>query len=353
MRILRVVATAWLALVPAFASGQQTTGVIAGQVHDATGGVLPGVTVEVASPALIEKVRSIVSDSDGLYRVVDLRPGAYTVTFTLAGFAKFVRENVQLTSGFTATVNAELKVSNLEETITVSGASPVVDLQNVTKQSVLSGNVLAEIPSGRVFSTVGKLIPGVDSSGAQAMNSAVVGRDGAKLSYQGSATKDFRMMLDGMPQVSLINDGSIGVPPADNIVEEVNVQYSALPAEIELGGVQYNLVPKTGGNTFRGTIFANAATRALQSDNITPDLRAHGLTAGSNIDYVTDFSPAFGGPIVRDRVCFFLAYRDYRPYLFSTVYYNKNPTAFVYTPDTSRDPALRGIPQRSGNARLT
>jgi len=353
MRVLCLVAVMWLAVVPTFASAQQTTGgVIAGQVHDATGAVLPGVTVEVASPALIEKVRSVVTGNDGLYRVVDLRPGVYSVTFTLGGFGKLVREDVQLTSGFTATINAELKVGDLEEAITVSGASPVVDLQNVTKQSVLSGEVLEEIPSGRIFSVVGKLVPGIDSSGAQGMNSAVVGRDGAKLSYQGSGTVDFRITLDGMPQIMWVSDG-IGVPAADNIAEEVNLQYSALPAEVETGGVQYNLIPKTGSNTFRTSIFGNFGTSGMQSDNITDALRAQGLTAGSNIDYVTEFTPSFGGPIVRDRVWFFATHRDYRPYLFSTVLYDVNKTDYVYTPDTSRDPAIKGLPQRNTNARLT
>src|ERR1700731_1174532 len=148
-RFAVVLAVALSALVPGVVSGQQTTaGVIAGQVRDATGGVLPGVTVEIASPALIEKVRTVVTDAAGQYRIVDLRPGVYSVTFSLEGFGRLVRDNVQLTSGFTATVNAELKVGNITESITVSGASPVVDVQNVTEQSVLSRSVLEAVPSG-------------------------------------------------------------------------------------------------------------------------------------------------------------------------------------------------------------
>src|SRR5262245_12175967 len=122
VRLALILAIASLALVPSVVVAQQTTaGVIAGQVRDGTGGVLPGVTVEVASPALIEKARTAVTDDSGQYRIVELRPGEYTITFTLAGFGKYVRENVQLTSGFTANVNAELKVGDITETITVSG----------------------------------------------------------------------------------------------------------------------------------------------------------------------------------------------------------------------------------------
>src|SRR5436190_23080625 len=107
-----------------------TTGSIAGVVRDATGAALPGVTVEAASPALIEKVRTVVTDGEGQYKIVDLRPGTYTVTFTLPGFSTVKREGIELTTGFTATVNGELKVGAVAETLTVTGASPVVDVHN-------------------------------------------------------------------------------------------------------------------------------------------------------------------------------------------------------------------------------
>jgi hypothetical protein len=224
---------ALLALVPRVVSGQQTAGVIAGQVRDATGGVLPGVTVEVASPALIERVRSVVTGDDGQYRLTELRPGEYTVTFTLAGFGKLVRENVELTSGFTATVNAELKVGELTETLTVSGASPVVDLQNVTQQSVLSKATIDAIPQGGSYGSIGRLVPGVDAAG----NTGGVdvggsrGRDSNKLVIHGSATNDFKLMLDGIPQGAFAagNGGdNVAIPPSNAVAEEVNLQYSAI-----------------------------------------------------------------------------------------------------------------------------
>src|SRR5688500_942171 len=122
---------------------------IAGVVRDASGAVLPGVTVEAASPALIEKVRSVVTDGQGLYRIVDLRPGLYTVTFTLPGFSTFRREGIELTTSFTATVNAELRVAGLKETITVTGETPVVDISNVQQQTTISRDLLDEIPTIR------------------------------------------------------------------------------------------------------------------------------------------------------------------------------------------------------------
>jgi hypothetical protein len=300
VRTAVLLALAVFPLVPEVVSGQQTTsGVIAGQVRDATGGVLPGVTVEVASPALIERVRTVVTDAAGQYRIVDLRPGVYGVTFTLEGFGKLMRENVQLTSGFTATVNAELKVGNLAETITVSGASPVVDVQNVTAQSVLSRTVLDAIPSGRSYTALGKLIPGIDATGNSGGNDVggSTGRDATKLISHGSATNDFKLMIDGFPQMTWIADGSMGPTPAESVAEEINPQYSALPAEVETGGVLYNMVPRTGGNEFKAMFFGNFTTSAMASSNATPALIAQGFPSiGGSVDYVTDFNPSLGGP---------------------------------------------------------
>ena len=127
---------------------QTTAGSIAGLVRDTTGAVLPGVTVEAASPALIEKVRTGVTDGQGRFNIVDLRPGIYTVTFTLAGFSTVRREGIEISAGFTPTVNAEMRVGAVEETITVTGATPVVDAQNVRTQQVLKYEVLEALPSG-------------------------------------------------------------------------------------------------------------------------------------------------------------------------------------------------------------
>ena len=141
-RLLFVVALLAAGAVPALA---QSTG-ITGVARDTSGAILPGVTVEAASPALIERVRSVTTDSSGQYRIVDLRPGTYTVTFTLPGFSTLKREGIQLQAQFTATVNADMNVGALEETVTVSGASPVVDVQNVRSQTVISQDVLDTLP---------------------------------------------------------------------------------------------------------------------------------------------------------------------------------------------------------------
>src|SRR6202790_1444092 len=163
--LLRGILSGLLVVPAAEAFAQSTTaGAIAGVVKDTTGAVLPGVTVEAASPALIEKVRTVVTDGQGQYKIVELRPGTYTVTFSLTGFSTVKREGFDLTAGFTATVNADMKVGSLEETITVSGASPVVDTQNVRSQNVLSRQALDTLPTGRSYYGYAALTVGVYSA---------------------------------------------------------------------------------------------------------------------------------------------------------------------------------------------
>src|SRR5947199_10098013 len=162
--VRRTLAVTALLIIPA-AAHAQTQASITGAVKDASGGVLPGVTVEAASPALIEKVRSVVSDATGQYRIVDLRPGTYSVTFTLPGFSTVKREGIELTGSFVATVNGDLKVGALEETITVTGETPIVDVQSAKVQQTVSKDIIAAIPSSRNAGGIQALVPGMSGSG--------------------------------------------------------------------------------------------------------------------------------------------------------------------------------------------
>ena len=159
--VMKMAVLAWIVLLPTAASAQA---VITGIVRDSSGAILPGVTVEATSPALIEKVRSAVSDGSGLYRIEDLRPGTYAVTFTLTGFSVFKREGIELTGSFTATINAELRVGALEETITVTGESPIVDVQSARRQLTLNSDVIRSIPTIRNYNAVVLLVPGVTTN---------------------------------------------------------------------------------------------------------------------------------------------------------------------------------------------
>ena len=297
-------AIAYLVLVPAAAYAQAS---IAGVARDTSGAVLPGVTVEAASPALIEKVRSVVTDGTGQYKIVDLRPGTYSVTFTLPGFSAFKREGIELAGSFTATVSAELRVGALEETVTVTGDTPVVDIQSVTQQVTLGKDVLDAIPAGRNQHNFANLIPGMigplDYGGTNNLNLNT-------LSVHGSRADDQRVMVDGMSISATSGNGQLSnFIPDMTSTQEVAVSYSAGSAEQAFGGVQMNLIPREGGNQFKGSFFATAANENWQSSNYTQELKDAGLRAPNALKKVYDVNPGAGGPIVKDKLWFYSAAR--------------------------------------------
>lgn len=347
-----------LALMPLCAWAQQRGGAIGGVVRDTTGAVVPGVTVEASSPALIEKVRTVVTDATGQYRIVELEPGVYSVTFTLAGFSTIKREGVELTTGFTATINAELKVGDIAETVTVSGESPLVDIQNVQQQTVMSRAVIDVIPSARQYASLGRLVPGMDSSGFQAGGQdfgGAIGREGVRLSIHGGNSRDFHLMVDGLSHAGFSsgNGDNSAVPPADGIAEEINIQTGSHAAEVEAGGVVVNIVGKSGGNTLRGSVFYNFSNSHLQADNLEPAVKTRWNIASSKIDILSDFNPTFGGPIKRDRVWFFGSYRHLRTSSSSPVFPDTNPNDWEYIRDTSKKPQLDERPAWNVDGRLT
>jgi hypothetical protein len=346
-----VLILACLVLVPAAVYAQAT---IAGVVRDASGAVLPGVTIEAASPALIEKVRSVVSDGTGQYRIVDLRPGSYTVTFTLPGFNTFKRDGIELAGVFTATVNADLRVGALEETITVTGEAPVVDIQNVTQQVTMGKDVLDTIPAGRSQHAFAALIPGmtgpVDYAGTSTLGLNT-------LSVHGSRANDQRVMIDGMSISATSGDGQLSnFIPDMTSTQEVAVSYSAGSAEQAFGGVQMNLIPREGGNTIKGSLFATGVTERWQSNNYSQKLKDAGLRAPNALKQVYDVNPGAGGPIVKDKLWFYSAARwqSNQSYL-AGLWENKNagnPARWDYDPDLDRR-AFQPLIQKAVNTRLT
>ena len=281
---------------------------ISGVVRDPSGGVLPGVVVGVASPVLIEGSRSTVTDNNGQYQIIDLRPGDYTVTFALSGFKTVRREGIRLAAAFTATVNTELQVGQLEESITVTGASPLVDVRGTVSQSVMNREALDTIPTGRDPFAVGQLIPGVttntpDVGGTQIMQQPT-------LQVHGSSNNDNVFMVDNV-QIQHIGFGGnqTGFYFNDGLMEEISYQTSSLPAEAPVGGVQINMIPRDGGNQFRGTAFASGGDTRFQSNNLDGDLVALGFTAQNRVKSVYDVNLTYGGPIVRNRLWFFSTFR--------------------------------------------
>ncbi len=297
-----------LAMVPAVALAQAS---ITGVVRDTSGAVLPGVTVEATSPVIIEKVRSATTDGTGRFIIPDLRPGTYRVTFSLPGFRTVVRDELELQGTSVVTANADLTVGAVEETITVSGATPTVDLQSTTRQVSITQEIVSQIPSSRNPFALGVLIAGVTQSfGGRDVGGAVVA-EVAALSANGGRTNDQRMMVNGVALSSGIGGGWGGgaVPNAAG-TQEFAIDVSAVDAQAATGGVRVNFIPRDGGNQFSGTIFGSYSRGSWASDNYTgTDVQQRGLTAPSKIKENGDFNPGIGGPIVRDRFWFFVSGR--------------------------------------------
>jgi hypothetical protein len=345
MRVLVRFATLVLGvvLVPSVAYAQSS---IAGIVRDTSGAVLPGVTVEASSDALIEKVRSAVSDGNGQYRIVDLRPGTYSVTFTLAGFSVFKRDEVSLPADFVATVNADMRVGALEETITVTGESPVVDIQSARRQRTLDNEMIQSLPTARAYNGLVRLIPSMTGG----TNDVVLSPGMIVFGGRGGRANEGRVQVDGINTGASLNGGGVSGYRQDiENSAEVAISTSGGMGEVEVGGPAMNIVPKSGGNNFTGHLFATGFNDALQSDNFTDKIRfitlpsgtqqANPLAAPNSVNYNFDVSVSSGGPIKRDRLWYFtqVYYRGASNDI--SMFFNRNAgdlTKWTYEADPSR-----------------
>jgi hypothetical protein len=316
---------------------------ITGVVKDTSGAVLPGVGVEARSDALIEKVRAVVTDGTGQYRIVDLRPGVYAVTFMLPGFKTVTRSGIELSGTFVATVDAQLEVGSVQETVTVTGGGPVVDVQSVKEQQIVSRAVFAEIPSSRTAAGIQALIPGLVPSvnSSPDLGGITASSSGGTMAIHGSRPIDSRSLNDGLTTNHAGGGGGGGNNANAVGAQEIVVTTSGGLGEAETGGVTVNLVPRDGGNNFSGTIFAAGTRGALQGDNYTQNLKDQGLKGASRILYVYDINPMFGGRIIRDKLWFFVTERDWgAENTVPGLFVNKNagnPNAWTYDPDFSKE----------------
>ena len=299
--------------------------------------MLPGVSVEAASPELIEKVRTAVTDGSGQYRIEGLRPGAYTVTFTLQGFSTVKREGIELTGSFIATVNADMRVGTLQETIVVTGETPIVDVQSARRETVVSKDLIAGLPTTGGYSSLLALVPGIvgGTRDVQAGPCACTfSSHGALLA--GRANEEGRTLLDGL-LISVPQGSSSNYVADTRNSQELSFTVSGSMGETETGGPVLNIVPRTGGNKVSGSFFAGVGPQWLQGSNYTQELKDAGLTAATPLTKNYDYSAAVGGPLRKDRLWFFASGRTQGNTQFvSNIYYNKNagnPNAWLYDPD--------------------
>jgi hypothetical protein len=297
-------------LVPSLTFAQAT---LAGVVRDNTGAVLPGVTVEAASPALIQKVRVATSGGTGQYRITELPPGIYSVTFTLSGFNVYKREGVQVTGSGVIPINGEMRVGALQETVTVTGESPLVDTQTTRRETVLSAEVINALPATRSYGALLSAVPALMTNNSSL--GAMATPDMTFFTAHGGRANEGRVQIDGLPVAASFNGGGVSTFTYDVAnAAELQVLVSGGLGEAEAGGPSINLVPQSGGNSFRGSAFYSGAGDWSRSNNITSELEAIGITRPAAIIKLWDVSGTFSGPIRRDRVWFFGNLRQYGNY---------------------------------------
>ena len=324
-------AISWLVVIPSTAYAQAT---LSGVVKDSSGAVLPGVTVEAASPVLLEKVRTAVTDGTGQYRLPELVPGTYTVTFALNGFSTVKREAIELAGVAVFTVNVDMRVGAVQETITVSGETPIVDVQSARRGQVLNDDVIRNLPATRGYNAIVSMVPSINDGTTQQI--ALI--PAMRIFYShGGRGNEGRVQVDGLTIGAPFNGAGVSgyimdVPNA----QELNLTLSGGLGEAETGGTNVNIIPKTGGNTVAGTFFASNAGSWSQGSNLDDRLSALGLTQ-SQVYNNWDISQSLGGPILRDRLWFFTTLRSFGtmesiPGMFA----NKNagdPTKWTYEKD--------------------
>ena len=339
MRSVRAVCVLFLGLlvlVPSAAFAQAT---ITGIVKDASGGVLPGVTVEAASPDLIEKVRTSITDADGQYRINELRGGTYTVTFSLPGFSSVRREGIELAGRFVATVNIELKVGTLEETVVVTGESPIVDVQSVSRQTTLNNEIINQIPAVRSYAGLLSLMPNMVTPGGASANSPAPNM--VVFGAAGGRTNEGRLQVNGISVGTAFNGAGVSAYVVDvNNVQEIVLTASGGLGEAEVGGPTLNFLPREGGNRFSGQFYWAAVTPGMVGSNDTQELHDRGLTTPGAFKKLWDYNLAVGGPIMKDRLWFFMqgrqeGYQNTVPNMFANANAT-NPNAWSYVPDKSR-----------------
>ena len=328
-----VLLAAVVVLIPSLAQAQS----LSGTVRDNSGAVLPGVTVEAASPVLIEKVRTTISDGTGQYRILDLTPGTYNVTFTLPGFTTVVREGVEVSGAQIITINADMRVGGVQETITVTGETPVVDVQTSTRtQKVIDDTVVAAIPASRGYGNILATVPGIQATGLNSGANPVMNFFTAR----GGRGNEGTVQIDGMNVGSAFNGGGVAGFGYDTAnAQEIQVTIAGGLGETDRGGPAFNMIPRTGGNNFSGTYFLSYAGEWAQSSNLDDELRSYGINEVPGLIQNYDTNFALGGPIKRDKLWFFGNARTFGstsdvPGLYANGNAG-NPNAFLYREDRS------------------
>lgn len=332
---------AFVASTSAFA--QQQTGEIFGRVTDSSDAVLPGVTVTVSGPALIQP-RVVITSETGTYRVPELPIGTYSVTFELPGFQTVVMQDVRITIGFRAQVNGRLELSTLEETVTVTGESPIIDTRETGTKTTFDLQTLQDIPSARDPWVMLERTPGITMDRANVGGS----QSGQQSTYisRGASTTNNKWSIDGVDITDMSATGASPIYYDFDMLEEMQVTTGGADVTQQTGGVGINLVTKSGTDVFRGSGRYYVTDDALQSDNITEEARAGGVGAGAPIQNIQDRGFELGGPIVKGRAWYWGSYGSQDIKVGVVGFYKNTPTCrpggVGLDPRTTPTDVLRG-----------
>jgi len=332
------------------AAGYAQSG-LTGAVKDTSGAVIPGVTVEAASPVLIEKIRTVVTDEAGIYKIVDLRPGTYTMTFSLPGFTTVRREGIELPPSFTATINVEMRVGGADETITVQTDAPTVDVENVLQQRVLSQDLVGLMPSSYTPQALAALTPGVTMNLGQLPGNP--GELGPAIHGGRGGESQIHIDGDAVVLTGFAGDGGQAMRFNMGYVKEISVKTGGAGADQETAGVVSNIIPKEGGNSISGTVSALYTGEALAADNLSVTYVKQGLTSVNHVIRFYDVTWGVGGPVKRDKLWFFVSGKLAKSTnAIAGLYKDLTPTGWAYTPDKAHA-AAESIYFPDINGRLT
>ncbi len=287
-----------------------------------------GVSVEAASDALIEKSRTVTTDGEGRYAIVDVRPGTYTVTFTMAGFAT-VKQQVEVPANITVTIDGNMKPGSVGETVNVEAAVATVDVQDVAHPEVLSRTDMDVLPTARNMQSIGSLVPGVHLNTPDVGGSMQVQQ--TYMTAHGNQSWHDTYLLDGLLINTTQLDGEIQTYVDNEIIQETTYQVSNATAEVEGGGVYVNMVPKDGGNQFHTEIFLGYVPSAFVGTNITGRETLRGVTGQSRVSEIQDFDGSFAGPVLKNKLWFLLTGRKQLSNLESAGSFNTNGTPGIET----------------------
>jgi hypothetical protein len=306
-------------VLPSIASAQST---ISGVVKDSSGAVMKGVSVEAASASLIEGSRTATTDAEGRYTVVDVRPGVYTITFTMEGFSK-IEEHVTVPASVSVPVDAEMKVGSIQEIVEVR-ATATVDVENVAHPEVLSRADMDAIPTARNMQSIGSYAPGVHLNTPDVGGSMQIQQ--TYISAHGNPPGTNSYLLDGMLINSTQSDGQVQTYVDNEIIQEASYQTSGMMADVSAGGVLTSMVPKDGGNRLHGDLFLGWVNSSFVGSNIDQALIARGVVGQSTVNQIQDFDGSFGGPISKDKLWFLVTGRKQVSNLESPNSFNSNGT---------------------------